>query len=237
MMWGRWQVLPAAPLEIDRRERARLISPKGCAILFSAPIFEIGQGDPYQKIEILAQLGPDALPYDGDFDAHEFMRRLEREENAERSIGAVLPDQSVVAGLGNYLRADILFRCRIDPWKPVADLSLEEADCLIAAIPELSRRAYLTGGTTIEEERERIRNDATLLYRAGSEWGTRFYIFRRTNLPCLRCGATIRQLRQATKTVEGPTGIEEKTRIMYFCPQCQGVTQPMKARAKSRGED
>jgi DNA-formamidopyrimidine glycosylase len=225
MMWGHWQVLPAPPLETDRRERARLVSSKGCAILFSAPIFEIGRGDLNRENEILARLGPDALPYDGEFDAHEFVRRIEQSENADRSIGAVLLDQGVVAGLGNYLRADILFHCRINPWKRAADLSLHELECLTAAIPELARRAYLTGGTTTEAERERIRNDATLLYRAGSEWGTRFSTFRRTNLPCLRCGATIRQQRQVTGSDEAG---EEKTRITYFCPTCQGVALPVK---------
>src|SRR5690606_26650683 len=47
MMWGRWQVFDAPPAGTDRRERARLVSPKGCAILFSGPVFEIGQGNPY----------------------------------------------------------------------------------------------------------------------------------------------------------------------------------------------
>ena len=43
--------------------------PAAIAILFSAPVFEIFEGNPYEKIENLATLGPDILPYDGPFDA------------------------------------------------------------------------------------------------------------------------------------------------------------------------
>jgi len=54
MMWGRWQTFGRAELpEKDRRERARIVVDGGAAILLSAPIFNAGEGDPYQKIEIL----------------------------------------------------------------------------------------------------------------------------------------------------------------------------------------
>jgi hypothetical protein len=44
--------------------------PQCVAILLSAPVFEVGQGDPLIQNEYLATLGPDALPYpdEGTFD-------------------------------------------------------------------------------------------------------------------------------------------------------------------------
>src|SRR5690349_14998257 len=78
MMWGRWQTfekLIKLP-EKDRRERARIVVEGAAAILLSAPIFNVGEGDPYKQIEILATLGPDALPYHGPFKRAEFLRRL-----------------------------------------------------------------------------------------------------------------------------------------------------------------
>lgn len=49
MMWGRWHILrQTQELERDRRERARIVVDDTIAMLFSAPIFEIGQGDPFQ---------------------------------------------------------------------------------------------------------------------------------------------------------------------------------------------
>ena len=48
-------------------------------------------------------------------------------------------------------------------------------------------------------------------------------MFRRTNLPCLRCGETVKQLRQKTYNTEAAEEAEERTRIVYFCAKCQKV--------------
>src|SRR4026207_1842373 len=45
-MGGRWQTVGELP-EKDRRERARIVVEGAAAILFSAPIFNVGEGDPY----------------------------------------------------------------------------------------------------------------------------------------------------------------------------------------------
>ena len=227
MMWGRWQVVTdPEPVPVDRRERARITVPEAQAILLSAPVFEVGQGDPFERVEYLASLGPDVLPYPGDtFDGAEFLKRLLAPEQRERAIGAVLLDQRVAAGIGNYLRAEMLFACRLDPFRRVADLNEDDLQCLLRTIPEIAARAYATGGVTVpDDQRERMRGDARLVYRPESEWGNRHFVFRRTNLPCLVCGDTIRQLRQVTyQDDEG-----ERERIIYFCPTCQGTSVPLK---------
>src|ERR1044072_6814939 len=84
MMWGRWQTFtPTPPTEKDRRERARIVVEGGAALLFSAPIFNVGEGDPYAQIENLQSLGPDVLPYDDKFDEAEFRRRLLLDKHRE----------------------------------------------------------------------------------------------------------------------------------------------------------
>jgi hypothetical protein len=89
----------------------------------------------------------------------------------------------------------------------------------------MAQRAYVTSGFTVSDEaRTRLINDPSLVYTPGSEYGTRHYVFRRTNLPCLVCGTTIRQLRQVTQSDEEG----EKTRIIYFCPTCQGTNVELK---------
>jgi formamidopyrimidine-DNA glycosylase len=201
--------------------------PQCVAILLSAPVFEVGHGDPLIQNEYLATLGPDALPYpdEGTFDESEFRERLGLPQHAERTIGAALLDQTIVAGLGNYLRAEILFKCRIDPWKCVHDLSAAEMDKLCRAVPQITRRAYRDGGaTTSPAARDKMRRDDSLVRRPNVEWHTRHYVFRRTNLPCVDCGDTIRQKRQFTRLLEDG----EKTRIIYFCPTCQNTTVELK---------
>jgi formamidopyrimidine-DNA glycosylase len=64
-------------------------------------------------------------------------------------------------------------------------------------------------------------SDPSLVYQPGREYGTRHMVFRRTNLPCLRCGEKIRQLRQ--KTIQDQDAEEERTRIVYFCAKCQAT--------------
>src|SRR6185503_7958925 len=155
MMWGRWQTFGPVKSrrksnrielpEKDRRERARVVVDGAAAVLLSAPIFNVSEGDPYEQIEILGTLGPDALPYRGAFDAREFRRRLL--EHKEETIGAALLNQRIVAGLGNYLRAEVLFGCKLNPWLTVGELSARALSCLAKTIPRLTRDAYERGAT------------------------------------------------------------------------------------------
>lgn len=231
MMWGRWQTFePEPPVEIDRRERARIVVENGAAVLYSAPIFNVGEGDPFLSVEHLGTLGPDVLPYDKKFDALEFRRRLFCDGNAELTIGAALLNQQIAAGIGNYLRAEILFACRIDPWKFVGDLEESELVCLDRNVPLLARRSYISGATARTPDRERMKKDASLVYILGREYGTRHMVFRRTNLPCLRCGTPIKQLRQPTHSLND----EERDRIIYFCAVCQKVDQSTSSKKSVR---
>lgn len=234
MMWGRWETHPAGYDESpDPRERARIATDGGVAILRSAPVFELHEGaDPYALVEALATLGPDILPYDGPqaFDAEAFRVRLAAHSEAE--IGAVLLDQRVVAGIGNYLRADLLFLARLSPFRRVADLSEEELQRIVDLVPGLAVRAYEGQGVTLApEDVDRVASDDALVYTPGALWQRRHYVFRRTNLPCLACGTPVRQLRQVTRAAEAE-GEDDKTRPIYFCPTCQDV--PMLERKAPR---
>ena len=227
MMWGRWQTfVPAPPHDIDRRERARIIVKGGAAILYSAPIFNVGEGNPSKQIEHLRTLGPDVLPYSGKFDEEEFRRRLLARKYRRTTIGAVLLNQEIVAGLGNYLRAEVLFACKINPWKSVNELNERELNCLLRTIPRLSRRSYISGATARSVDRDRMKGDPSLVYQPGREYGTRHMVFRRTNLPCLRCSQPIKQLRQVTHS----NADEERERIVYFCSKCQKVDVTLASR-------
>ena len=220
----------------DRRERACIATAEHRAILLSAPVFEIGEGRPLRDIEYLRSLGPDILPYedDGVWDEHEFVRRLmsdEKSEGGAREIGAALLDQTVCAGIGNYLRAEILLLCKINPWTRIAELTSEELECLNHEIPRVAALALANNGATADEsQRDRMRLESNLTYAPGREYGTRHLAFRRTNLPCLMCGDTIRQKRQVTRVLDD----EEKSRIIYFCPTCQNVKLEEKPKRAKR---
>ena len=231
LMWGRWRVVPLDAEEVatrDRRERARILTDDAAALLFSAPTFDVGEGDPYAVIPALPRLGPDVL--DEPFDAAEFLRRLALDP--DRTVGAALLDQTVAAGIGNYLRAEILYACRMDPWRLVGELDEAERGCLAETVPQLCRLAYEAGGRTVPEAvQAEMMDDRDLRYSPHAHtWNTRHWVFRRTNLPCLTCDDHVRQAHQLTREwVDDDTGeTVEKKRIIYFCPTCQPVSVDVK---------
>lgn len=234
MMWGRWLInRQESPPARDPKERARIEVKNGTALLMSAPIFQLGKGDPYTEVPYLAELGPDVL--DSRFRRKEFLERLMRKENLKRTIGDALLDQKICAGLGNYLRAEILFMCRLNPWKQVESLSQAELDRLCKQIPSISKLSYEQSRTVSTKLQERMRNDYSLVYVPGKEYGTRHYVFRRTNLPCLICANPIKQLRQQTTNFPlHESDSEERSRIIYFCPNCQSVSPGILRAQKSK---
>ena len=231
LMWGRWHVVGLeadAVATRDRRERARILTDDVAALLFSAPKFTVGEGDPYAEIPALSRLGPDVLAE--PFDADAFLRRLEADPG--RTVGAALLDQTVAAGIGNYLRAEILYACRMDPWRLVGEMDGAERGCLAETVPRLSRLAYEAGGRTVPEAvQAEMAADRDLRYSPHAHaWNTRHWVFRRTNLPCVTCGDYVRQKHQLTREwVDDESGeTVEKKRIVYFCPTCQPVSVEVK---------
>ena len=84
--------------------------------------------------EVAAKLGPDPLRRDADPDR--FVRAVLR---SGRPIGALLLDQSVVAGIGNVYRAELLHLAGIHPDRPGRSLSEAEAKGLWDATVEQLR--------------------------------------------------------------------------------------------------
>ena len=88
----------------------------------------------------------------------------------------------------------------------------------------MTARAYAHRRTVSPEDRVRMQTEPGMTYQKPRETNTRHYVFRRTNLPCLRCDDVVRQLNQVTRRI----GDEEKRRIIYFCPTCQGTSVEVK---------
>ena len=91
----------------------------------------------------LAALGPDALALSRrDFDE---VLRVDRGEGP--AIKARLLDQSRVAGVGNLLGDEMLFRAGIDPRTPVARLDAGDRDRLFRAFRATMRTLSRRGGS------------------------------------------------------------------------------------------
>ena len=76
-------------------------------------------------------------------------------------------DQTILVGIGNYLCAEILFACRMDPWRLVGDLTTGDLDCLSGTIPAVVTRAYAAGGITVPDDAQaRMRTEPGLACNA-----------------------------------------------------------------------
>jgi endonuclease-8 len=77
----------------------------------------------------LAQLGPD--PLGGQFDTAAAAERLSA-MGAGLEIGDALLDQRIIAGIGNAIRNEALFRAQISPWRLVSELTPAELELIVA---------------------------------------------------------------------------------------------------------
>ena len=152
-----------------------------------------------ERDAMVAKLGPDLLRDDNiGADRDRLWNRLSR---SRAPIGGLLMDQSVVAGVGNVYRAEVLFRQGIDPYRPGRDVSEEQFDLLWTDMRSLLKSGFRSGRiiTTKPEHRERKgavrRSDA-------------HYVYRRDGLPCRLCGTEV-------------VWSEMQGRNLFWCPRCQ----------------
>ena len=58
-------------------------------------------------------------------------------------------DQSVISGVGNYLKSECLYFSRLSPHRETNTLSEDELKTLNSVIKNVIRKSYETGGATI----------------------------------------------------------------------------------------
>jgi formamidopyrimidine-DNA glycosylase len=69
-------------------------------------------------------IGPDIMDNETTFEI--FQEQINKKKNLNKMIGNVLMDQKTISGIGNYLRADILWLCKISPFRKINKLSDED---------------------------------------------------------------------------------------------------------------
>lgn len=201
-LYGVWAVYPLGRIaKTNRSLRLRLTTATHEALLYSASDISIWPTRDIDEHPFLARIGPDILSRSLDWRG--VAERLGHPDFARRQLGALYLDQSFIAGLGNYLRAEILFDARLHPALRPADLSRGELGRLARSTLELSLRSYKTGGITNTPSRARK------LAAAGATFGQRrFAVFGREALGCYQCGQAVKRQ-------------EMNSRRIYLCTTCQ----------------
>ena len=148
---------------------------------------------------ILDRLGPDPLrPRSDGTGAH---RRI---AGSRTAIGALLMDQSVLAGVGNVYRAEILFRHGVSPFRPGRDVDAGTWAQLWADLVVLMRAGVRMGRIVTTRPEHRSRRGGAVRREDAH------YVYRRTGLPCRLCGTPVR-----TEPMVG--------RNLHWCPVCQAA--------------
>ncbi len=100
----------------------------------------------------LASIGPDLLSEDVSF--QQFKESLHRGRRYLKPISQLLMDQSVVSGIGNYLKAEILYSTRISPHRLCKDITEDELQALLYASKSIMKLSYESGGATIRNYKD-----------------------------------------------------------------------------------
>lgn len=154
-----------------------------------------------QRDAVLARSGPDPLRDDADPG-----RAWERVRRSRAPIGGLLMDQSVLAGVGNVYRAELLFRHRMDPLRPGSTLRSGQWGAMWRDLVELMREGVRTG--RIDTVRPEHTPEAMGRPPRRDDHGGEVYVYRRTGQPCLVCDTPVR-------------AAELLGRNLFWCPRCQ----------------
>ena len=191
-LYGTFLTTQAPPPPPRGAVRLRLTSQRFSADLRGPTACEVITEE--QRLALLSRLGPDPLRDDADAG-----RAWAAVHRSRRSLASLLMDQSVLAGIGNVYRAEVLYRQRLDPAAPGRGLSRGVWDDLWTDLVDLMHRGVEQGHI------ETLRPEHEPLAPVGAP---RRYVYRRHGEPCLVCGTRVR-----TREVEG--------RNLYWCSGCQ----------------
>jgi endonuclease-8 len=191
-MHGTWHVYePGERWRRPEREARLVLEVPGAVVVnFSAPVIELIEERAIQHYQPIAGLGPNLL--DDEFDGTEAFRRLREPSRAALTVGDAIMDQRAMAGVGNIWKHETLFRCGINPWRRVDELSDEELTALVAKARELLRASVGKGDGPGPTRRPTM------------------FVYARAGQPCRRCFTRLRS---------APQGVD--IRHTAWCPACQ----------------
>ena len=201
-LYGVWRVVKRDKLpKTNRQLRLALHTDQHSALLYSASDISVWKTEKIEEHPFLQRLGPDIL--NPNLSWREVAERLKSKAFAGRALNSVYLDQAFLAGLGNYLRSEILFVAGIHPARKARELSKGEIGKLARITLDISQRSYASQGVTIPDQQYKA------LKKKGVSYGkARFFVFSRANQPCRVCKTKIQRS-------------TANSRRIYTCAICQ----------------
>ena len=201
-LYGIWYLRKRGQLPKTRRSlRVALHTENDSALLYSASEIEVLTPQEELVHPYLSRLGPDVL--DPALTWRDLSRRLNLPVFRNRALSSLYLYQGFLAGIGNYLRSEILFASGVHPSLKPRDLAVKTRNHLARQTLLIARRAYETSGITNKQAQA-----AALKAQGLSRKRYRFAVFGRAGEPCPICGTSIERT-------------EAGGRRIYCCPTCQ----------------
>jgi formamidopyrimidine-DNA glycosylase len=122
------------------------------------------------------------------------------QKRAHRTIGEVLLEQNLIAGIGNIYRSEALFLAGILPTRKVQDVSNVEWKKLLPSVRKVLRAAVRLHGTSDGDFRD--------LFGLPGRFQRTLYVYQRHNFPCKKCGTIIVRKKIGSRSI-------------FFCTVCQ----------------
>uniref|UniRef100_UPI003F7AF015 endonuclease VIII n=1 Tax=Cronobacter malonaticus TaxID=413503 RepID=UPI003F7AF015 len=135
-LYGVWRVVKAGETpQTTRSLRVRLETEDAAVLLYSASEIEMLDADGVAAHAFLQRVGPDVL--DMSLTVEQVKERLLSPRFHRRQFSGLLLDQAFLAGLGNYLRVEILWQAQLAPRHKAIELSNTQLDALASACLEI----------------------------------------------------------------------------------------------------
>lgn len=201
-LYGKWRVGKiGSPPHPRWSLRLAIHNNTHSAFLYSASDIEILEDWEIADHPFIRKIGPDLLR--PEVTAELVAERYMADRFKRRRLATILLDQGFLAGIGNYLRSEILYVAGVHPKMRAIDCTPKQVQKLAQASVELTRQSYQTKGITNDLVRvKQLKKDGL------SRSQYRHYVFNREHKRCYGCGGPI------VKEMHG-------SRRLYLCETCQ----------------
>jgi len=145
----------------------------------------------------LNKLGLD--PFNSSFNFQYFHNYI---KNKKKNVKNLLMDQTFVAGIGNIYANEILFYCKLSPFKNISKLNKKDIFLLLKNIKKVLKKAIFLGGSTIRDFKK-------IDGKVGN-FQQNFKVYGKNKIKCPKhgCHAYIKR-----------TIISQRS--AFYCPKCQ----------------
>jgi len=186
---------------LNRSLRFTLQTSDAYASLYSATDISILDCTQIHEQPYISKLGIDVLHKDSTQKA--LLQQLNARKFQRRELGLLLLDQKFIAGIGNYLRSEILHIAHLHPDTKLADLTEDKRKELSGVIKSTCLRAYKASGVTTSKEYVKNAKE-----RGRTRKQYRHYVFGRTDRACPTCRRSIQKITRAGRN-------------LFLCEICQ----------------